>query len=94
MTGRGTACSKAGMLTKLLLTVAVILAVLYGAKAIQSLTRGGKDDHDDGETGGGDRAGPPARREASELESCRVCGTYVAKGRPVACEREDCPYKD
>lgn len=84
------------MLTKLLLTVAVILAVLYGAKAIQSLTRGGKDDQDDGETGGesdGDRAASPTRAVASDLESCAVCGTYVAKGKPVACEREDCPYR-
>lgn len=84
------------MLTKLLLTVAVILAVLYGAKAIQSLTRGGKDDRDDGDTDGGsdgNRAGSSTRAVASDLESCPVCGTYVAKGKPVACEREDCPYR-
>ena len=82
------------MLMKLLLTIAIIVAVLYGAKAIQSLARSGKDedrsDPDERRTG---RDVAPERLEADELEKCVVCGTYVARGRAVACDREDCPYK-
>lgn len=82
------------MLMKLLLTIAVIIAVLYGAKAIQSLSRSGKDEDESG--GEGRRSGrdvAPSRPEADELEKCEVCGTYVARGRAEGCGRDDCPYK-
>ena len=34
----------------------------------------------------------PSRIVADDMDSCRVCGTYVAVGAARSCGRADCPY--
>ena len=69
------------MLTKLLLTLAVVLAVLYGFRVFARLAAAKR------------RLNPPrARLPAEDLVKCPTCGTFVAAASPSRCDRSDCPY--
>jgi len=90
------------MLLKLLLTVGVIIAVLYGARLFTSVARsegGGQRRVDPpggrGGEGGGGRGGPVDRPAdpAKDHEACPVCGAYTTGEAKGACTREDCPYR-
>ncbi|MEQ8966609.1 MAG: hypothetical protein RID91_12345 [Azospirillaceae bacterium] len=85
------------MLLKLLLTIGVVIAVLYGARLFTSTTREGKDGGSGGRVKGGDAAKggkvDRARDGAEDLKACPVCGAYTTGDAKGACEREDCPYR-
>jgi len=75
------------MLVKLLILIAVIVAVWKGFGLLRRLSDA--------------RAAPPPGRTRSrdddrapvaELTQCRVCGTYVSPRDGVSCEREGCPH--
>ena len=70
------------MLTKLLVTVAVVLAVLFGFRAISQLTAG---------AGRGGTRRP--RLPAQDMVKCPTCETFVTSEAPSGCDRPDCPYR-
>ena len=87
-------------LTKLLFTVAAVLAVWYGFKwvgrmqvqrnasakeALQAKRRRAATAH-------AASPGPAAAMEAEEMIKCRTCGDYVPARAAVHCGRENCPY--
>ncbi len=74
-------------LTKLLFTVAIVLAVWYGFKLVGRLEQARKTRAklDAAPKGGG-------MATTTELERCAACGAYVAAESAAACGRDDCPY--
>ncbi len=95
-------------LTKILLTVFVIVAVWYGWRVFtryQALKaargRAGEMPKRNGRAPSGAqyedarpsaRAGGQARVEAEDMIECRTCGAFIAASRRVACGRKDCPF--
>ena len=77
-------------LTKLLFTVAIVLAVWYGFKFVGRLEQARKNSArlDAAPKGGG----MAATGATTELERCAACGAYVAAESAAACGRDDCPY--
>lgn len=77
-------------LSKLLVLVAVVLAVWYGYKLLTRLEDARKA------KGGQDKAkgGPEAKSEIGSMETvkCSVCGIFLASDAPSNCGREGCPY--
>ena len=75
------------MLTKILLTVFVIVVVLFGYRAIGRLSsvigavRDASPDED-----------PRRRLRTENMTKCDVCDVYVAAAEPKRCDRPDCPY--
>jgi hypothetical protein len=87
-------------LTKLLFTVAAVLAVWYGFKwvgrmqtqrdanakaALHAKRRRASAPH-------APPPGPAAAMEAEEMIKCPACGDYVSASAAVHCGRKDCPY--
>jgi len=71
-------------LGKLLVLVAVIVAVWYGFKLVTRLERERKR-----------RVGQQNRQPSDsveEMEKCRVCGAYVVASGAQNCGRRGCPY--
>lgn len=91
-------------LTKILLTVFVIVAVWYGWRVFtryQALKaareRAGEMPKRNGRAPSGAQARPRsgargAHDEAEDMIECRTCGAFVAASRRVACGRKDCPF--
>ena len=80
-------------LTKILLTLFVIVAVWYGWRAFnryQALRAARAREGEMPKQGG--RANGQARVEAEDMVECRTCGAFVAASRRVACGRRDCPF--
>jgi uncharacterized protein len=77
-------------LTKLVFTVAVILAVWYGFKFVGRLADARKTRAKLDAASKGRGMGAPTA--TAELERCAACGAYVAGESAVACGRDDCPY--
>ncbi|MEO5337820.1 MAG: hypothetical protein H7841_13150 [Magnetospirillum sp. WYHS-4] len=82
-------------ITKILFTLAAILAVWYGYKWINRL----------GEVRAAERkpirpgnpfvraaAAPPPAEDVEDMKACPACGTYVMARGARACGRGDCPY--
>jgi hypothetical protein len=74
-----------GPLGKLLLLIAVVVAVWYGWKYVNRVNQVRAEQ----------RRRAPRRTaqaiEAEDMSKCAVCGTYVT-GRPGSCGRSDCPF--
>ena len=71
---------------KLIVLIAIVVAVWYGFKFVTRLDKQRK-------------ARLKAAREADseqeqvgQMVKCAVCDTYVAQGAASNCGREDCPY--
>ena len=87
-------------LTKILLTLFVIVAVWYGWRAFnryQALRaarerempkQGGRANGQARDSRGGARVA----RDTEDMIECRTCGAFVAASRLVACGRKDCPF--
>lgn len=76
------------MLTKILLTVLVIVVVLFGYRAFGRVTSMiGAADRD---SAAGDA--PKGRLRTENMTKCGACGVYVAATDPRRCDRSDCPY--
>jgi hypothetical protein len=82
-------------LSKLLVLVAVVLAVWYGLKffrRIDEMREDLKRAHNSAKRG---QARAPNRGrtiEAEDLVKCRACGAYVAARGAQRCGRSDCPW--
>lgn len=74
-------------LTKLLLLIAVVLAVWQGFRYVQrrEALRAGE------ELRRLRREKEAGARAVEELEACRVCGTFVPSRGAKRCGRRDCP---
>ncbi len=84
-------------LTKILLTLFVIVAVWYGwrwfaryqalkatrARAVPPKTSAGDSPR---------AARAQARAEPEETIECRACGAFVAASNATSCGRKDCPF--
>ncbi|MBM3601130.1 MAG: hypothetical protein FJX35_23275 [Alphaproteobacteria bacterium] len=93
-------------LSKLIVLVAVVVAVWYGFKWLSRFNekRKEEDERDRHERDRVDRqrraaeadrasAAPVAKAGGAEdMESCRVCGTYVMARSARSCGRPECPY--
>ena len=82
---------------KLLLLVAIVLAVWYGFKLIGRLSDQRKAERRLREQEAARAPDPvrPAARSAArteEMEPCPACGAYVASRKARNCGRPDCPY--
>ncbi len=83
-------------LQKLLVLVAIIMAVWFGFKLIGSWDRERKERaklarQRDGKSARGNSAA--ARDDAIEdMVKCPSCGDYVPQRRPTACGKAACPY--
>jgi hypothetical protein len=94
-------------LTKILLTILVIVAVWYGWRMFtryQALKAareraGEMPKRDSGRAPTGTQArdsrfGVRGAHDAEDMIECRTCGAFVAASRRVACGRKDCPFPD
>jgi hypothetical protein len=74
-----------GPLGKLLILIAVVVAVWYGWKYVNRVNQVRAEQRR--------RATRRSAQaiEAEDMRKCLVCGTYVT-GRPGGCGRTDCPY--
>ncbi|MEK7244644.1 MAG: hypothetical protein AAB223_01340 [Pseudomonadota bacterium] len=86
-------------LTKILLTIFVIVAVWYGWRFFtryQALkaARARAVPPVGGQQTGSPRAptGAQTSVEAEDMVECRTCGAFIALSRRVACGRKDCPF--
>lgn len=75
--------------SKLVVLIAIVVAVWYGFKYVGQLDRARKER----------QAGKPPRRtgggkppEVEDTVQCPVCGAYVVARTASPCERPDCPY--
>lgn len=78
-------------LTKIIVLVALVLAIWYGFKLIGHLDRMRKQEaklHGRSAARAGRGTQPAAAVE--DMVKCRVCGAYVAKRGAAPCERSDC----
>ncbi|MSO85642.1 MAG: hypothetical protein EXR02_04415 [Rhodospirillales bacterium] len=82
-------------LTKILLTIFVILAVWYGWRfftrflALKALRERAGDMPKPSARA---PAGAQGQGEAEDMLECRTCGAFIAASRRVACGRKDCPF--
>jgi hypothetical protein len=81
--------------SKLVVLIAILLAVWYGFKLVGQLDRARKQ----ALRARGQAARPAGRRPAAaperaveDMVKCGTCGTYIAARRPTRCSRADCPY--
>ena len=94
-------------LTKILLTLFVIVAVWYGwrwfarfqalkatrARAVPPKGRAGESPRAHKDAGDSPRsARAQARVEPEETIECRACGAFVAASNAISCGRRDCPF--
>ncbi len=70
-------------ISKLILTLLLIVAVIYGKRLIGSVGSRARS-----VSGGGS-----ARPVGEDTQQCSVCGVYVSTLNPSSCGRSDCPYK-
>ncbi len=70
------------MLTKIIFTAVVILAVIYGYRMFARL----RD-----KSGKNERIDKTERKPAVDLKKCGPCGKFVDPDQ-ISCERADCPY--
>ena len=86
-------------LTKILFTVAVVIAVWYGFKWVGRMKEVRKRDAKDrlrrqagnpGSNGGGSGGGESGGAE--EMVECPTCGAFVAATGAKNCGKEGCPY--
>ena len=71
-------------ISKLILTLLLIVAVIYCKRLI-----GGIGNRSKSVRGGGGSARPVGE----DTQQCSVCGVYVSALDPSSCGRSDCPYK-
>lgn len=92
-------------LTKILLTILIIVAVWYGWRVFtryQALKAARERAGDMPKQGARAPAGAQARPrsgvawdahdDAEDMVECRTCGAFIALSRRVACGRKDCPF--
>jgi len=75
-------------LSKLILIVLVGLAGWLGWRMLQKIKRQGGNLP----TAGAKRGEGAAQGDVEEMVACRVCGTYLARGKARNCGRSDCPH--
>ncbi len=80
-------------LTKILLTIFVIVAVWYGFRAFNryQALRAARE-REMPKRNSRAPSGGSARVQAEDMIECRTCGAFVAASRQVACGRKDCPF--
>jgi hypothetical protein len=81
-------------LSKLVVLVGVVLAVVYGAKLLnrfQELRDGEARRRRGGARMAGHAQGAPATA-IEETVKCRICGAYVPARGAAACGQADCPF--
>ena len=84
-------------LTKILFTVAVVIAVWYGFKWVGRVQAQRAAENRRRVRGAGRSAPPSAPPGGSEggaedMVACPACGDYVAPGSAITCGRAECPY--
>jgi uncharacterized protein len=80
-------------LTKILLTIFVIVAVWYGWRWYQRYQAlEAKRERDESVPKNDRRANGRGQVEAEDMIECRTCGAFVAASRRVGCGRKDCPF--
>ncbi len=78
-------------LTKILVLVAIVLAVWYGFKMVTRLQKErDRLARERGEELKRDRKGQPRRVTAEDMTQCAVCGVYVPQDAPK-CGKPGCP---
>ena len=75
-------------LSKLLLTVAIVVAVWYGFKLVGRLEQARKARLKAASKGGGGTAAGAI----ADLERCPACSAYLDAESASACGRDDCPF--
>jgi uncharacterized protein len=77
--------------SKLVVLIAIVVAVWYGFKYVGQLDRARKQGPSRpprrAASGGGGRT-----PEVEDTVQCPVCGAYVVAKTATPCERPDCPY--
>lgn len=80
-------------LTKLVFTVAVVVAVWYGFKWVGRMNemreRAARDRLREREQG---PSATGAQADVEDMVQCAVCGAFVAAKGAQSCGRESCPY--
>ena len=81
-------------LTKLLVLIAIIVAVWYGFKIIGQVDRARKEAArlHRAHVARRKAAPPPPKQVVEDMVKCRKCGAYVPARRPTSCGRGDCPW--
>lgn len=77
--------------SKILVLMAIIVAVWYGFKIFSRRSQIGDQRKPD--ELGADKS-RSADKTTQDMESCSVCGTFVPNGSAKNCGREACPYPD
>lgn len=74
-------------LGKLLVLVAIVVAIWYGFKFVTRLDKRRK-----AQLAEVKRTAEANPKEAGDMVKCRVCGVYVLSRGAMDCGRPDCPY--
>ena len=72
------------MIGKILLTLAVAVVALYGYRLLKQFSNVSAPKNE-----GSPRADA---KITADMAKCGICGTYVPRDAPSACERPECPY--
>ena len=76
-------------LSKIVVLLLIVAAVWYGFRMLARSSRPIPRDRDKGRIGG---AADEEENTVHDMETCTVCGTFVAADAARACGREACPY--
>lgn len=82
-------------LTKVLLTLFVIVVVWYGFKYVQRMQERQMATRDQVKVRRHEATRPqekPAPTDVEDMVECRVCGAFVPQRGAAACGRGGCPY--
>lgn len=82
-------------LTKILLTLFIVVAVWYGFKYVQRMQERQMASRDRVKVHRHEATRPREKSAPAEVEDmieCRVCGAFVPQRGAAACGRVDCPY--
>jgi hypothetical protein len=76
---------------KLVVLIAIVLAVWYGFKLIGQLDRQRKE-LARRQSGGAKPSRSSRASEAEEMVRCRTCGTFMASSSSASCGKPGCPF--
>jgi len=81
-------------LSKLVVLIAIIVAVWYGFKFLGQIDRARKEAQRRAQRTqtARRRAPPPPEQVVEDMVKCSKCGAYVTARRPTRCGRGDCPW--